>query len=52
MDFAVHVALQKYGFHLPLARQERMFQREGLVLHAALAAIETPGTVTLPSSSD
>nr|WP_244224472.1 IS66 family transposase [Corallococcus sicarius] len=32
MDFAVHVALQKYGFHLPLARQERMFQREGLVV--------------------
>jgi transposase len=32
VDFAVHVALQKYGFHLPLARQERMFAREGLVV--------------------
>ncbi|WNG29251.1 IS66 family transposase [Cystobacter fuscus] len=30
VDFAVHVALQKYGFHLPLARQERMYRREGL----------------------
>ena len=30
VDFAVHVALQKYAFHLPLARQQRMFQREGL----------------------
>lgn len=30
VEFAVHVALQKYAFHLPLARQERMFQREGL----------------------
>jgi transposase len=30
LEFAVHVALQKYGFHLPLARQQRMFQREGL----------------------
>jgi transposase len=32
LEFAVHVALQKYAFHLPLARQERMFQREGLVV--------------------
>ena len=32
VEFAVHVALQKYGFHLPLARQERMFEREGLVV--------------------
>jgi transposase len=32
LEFAVHVALQKYGFHLPLARQERMYQREGLVV--------------------
>lgn len=32
VDFAVHVALQKYGFHLPLARQVRMFEREGLVV--------------------
>jgi transposase len=30
VEFAVHVALQKYAFHLPLARQERMFRREGL----------------------
>ncbi|MFL5348193.1 MAG: transposase, partial [Hyalangium sp.] len=32
VEFAVHVALQKYAFHLPLARQERMFRREGLVV--------------------
>ncbi|ATB26885.1 IS66 family transposase [Melittangium boletus] len=32
VDFAVHVALQKYAFHLPLARQERMYRREGLVV--------------------
>ncbi len=32
VEFAVHVALQKYAFHLPLARQQRMFQREGLVV--------------------
>jgi transposase len=30
VQFAVHVALQKYAFHLPLARQQRMFLREGL----------------------
>jgi transposase len=30
VEFAVHVALQKYAYHLPLARQERMFRREGL----------------------
>ena len=27
VEFAVHVALQKYAYHLPLARQERMFRR-------------------------
>jgi transposase len=32
VEFAVHVALQKYAFHLPLARQQRMVQREGLVV--------------------
>ena len=32
VEFAVHVALQKYAFHLPLARQQRMFRREGLVV--------------------
>lgn len=32
VQFAVHVALQKYAYHLPLARQERMFRREGLVV--------------------
>jgi transposase len=34
VDFAVHVALMKYGFHLPLARQERLCAREGLVVEA------------------
>ena len=28
-DVAVHVALMKYGFHLPLARQERLYGRAG-----------------------
>jgi hypothetical protein len=28
----VHVALQKYGSHLPLTRQERTYQREGLAM--------------------
>lgn len=32
VEFAVHVALQKYAYHLPLARQERMFRREGLAV--------------------
>src|SRR6218665_892972 len=32
VDFAVHVALQKYAFPLPLARQERMYRREGLAV--------------------
>ena len=32
VEFAVDVALQKYGFHLPLARQARMYLREGLVV--------------------
>jgi transposase len=32
VEFAVHVALQKYAYHLPLARQEKMFRREGLVV--------------------
>jgi len=34
VDFAVHVALMKYGFHLPLARQEWLYAREGLVVEA------------------
>lgn len=34
LEFAVHVALMKYGFHLPLARQQRLYQREGLVVEA------------------
>lgn len=34
VEFAVHVALMKYGFHLPLARQERLYGREGLVVEA------------------
>ncbi|SEU38991.1 IS66 family transposase [Stigmatella erecta] len=34
VDFAVHVALMKYGFHLPLARQERLYGREGLGVEA------------------
>jgi len=32
VELAVHVALQKYAYHLPLARQEKMFRREGLVV--------------------
>jgi transposase len=32
VEFAVHVALQKYAYHLPLARQQKMFRREGLVV--------------------
>ncbi|MET0403857.1 MAG: transposase [Cystobacter sp.] len=32
MDFAVHMALRKYVFHLPLTRQESMYQREGLMV--------------------
>jgi len=34
VDFAVYVALMKYGFHLPLARQERLYGREDLVVEA------------------
>ena len=34
LEFAVHVALMKYGFHLPLARQQRLYLREGLVVEA------------------
>ncbi|WP_224372293.1 IS66 family transposase [Hyalangium versicolor] len=34
LEFAVHVALMKYGFHLPLARQQRLYEREGLVVEA------------------
>jgi transposase len=34
LEFAVYVALMKYGFHLPLARQERLYGREGLVVEA------------------
>jgi len=34
VDFAVHVALMKYGFHLPLARQEKLYAREGLVVES------------------
>lgn len=30
LDFAVHVAVQKYGDHLPLERQVEMMSREGL----------------------
>ena len=30
VNFALHVALQKYCYHLPLARQGRVFQRQGL----------------------
>jgi len=57
VDFAVHVALQKYCFHLPLARQERMFQREGLVIDSqtlwdqlsALASHLRPSYEALPA---
>ena len=49
-DFAVHVAIQKYADHLPLARQEKIMAREGLVVTRqtlwdqidALAAILQP----------
>jgi len=34
VEFAIHVALMKYGFHLPLARQERLYAREGLAVEA------------------
>jgi transposase len=34
VDFAVHGALLKEGFHLPLTRQERLYAREGLVVQA------------------
>jgi transposase len=34
LEFAVYVALMKYGFHLPLARQERLYGREGLQVEA------------------
>ena len=34
LEFAVHVALMKYGFHLPLSRQQRLYLREGLVVEA------------------
>ena len=34
LEFAVHVALMKYGFHLPLARQQRLSLREGLGVEA------------------
>lgn len=34
LEFAVYVALMKYGFHLPLARQQRLYLREGLVVEA------------------
>jgi len=57
VDFAVHVALQKYCFHLPLARQERMFQREGLMIDSqtlwdplsALASHLRPSYEALPA---
>jgi transposase len=57
VDFAVHVALQKYGFHLPLARQERMYRREGLVVDtqtlwdqlSALARLLQPSYEALPA---
>ncbi len=32
IDFAVEVAVQKYADHLPLERQARIFEREGLVV--------------------
>jgi transposase len=34
VEFAVHVALMKYGFHLPLARQQKLYAREGLVVES------------------
>ena len=34
LEFAVYVALMKYGFHLPLARQQRLYLREGLQVEA------------------
>ncbi|NPC53548.1 IS66 family transposase [Corallococcus sp. AB032C] len=57
VDFAVHVALMKYGFHLPLARQERLYGREGLVVEAqtlwdqldALAGHLQPSYEALPA---
>lgn len=33
-DFAVEVAVQKYADHLPLERQVRIFEREGLVVNS------------------
>jgi transposase len=57
VQFAVHVALQKYAYHLPLARQEKMFRREGLVVERqtlwdqlqALAFHLRPSYEALPS---
>ncbi len=59
VEFAVHVALQKYAYHLPLARQERMFRREGLVVERqtlwdqleALADHLRPSYEALPSEA-
>jgi transposase len=56
VEFAVHVALMKYGFHLPLARQERLYGREGLVVEGqtlwdqldALARHLAPSYAALP----
>lgn len=32
VDFAVHAAVQKYDYHLPLERQVRIYGQEGLVI--------------------
>jgi transposase len=59
VEFAVHVALQKYAYHLPLARQQKLFQREGLAVERqtlwdqleALAFHLRPSYEALPSEA-
>ncbi len=57
LEFAVHVATNKYLFHLPLERQVRMYASEGLVIDSqtlwdqieALARHLQPSYLALPA---
>ncbi|HEV7670566.1 MAG TPA: IS66 family transposase [Thermoanaerobaculia bacterium] len=51
LDFAVHVAVQKYADHLPLERQVKMMAREGLQVtsQALWDQIEAAGRVLRPT---
>lgn len=51
LDFAVHVAVQKYGDHLPLERQVEMMVRQGLEISSQTLwnQLEAAATVLRPT---